>query len=154
MRKKHHPEYPTSQRPHAFLLLAYQFHEAFERCRDFNSPNIPGYFLACQTVELALKSYLLRQGIPIEDIVNYGHDIKRLLMDSLNKGLTISTDDEFNITAISKMHFDTFDRYPMEIARPIYLIEQAEQAIENLLRSVDPYRVNSGKENANQPEPG
>jgi hypothetical protein len=140
MRKKHHPEYPPSQRPYDFLRLAYQFHEAFKLCRDFNPPNIPGYFLGCQTVELALKSYLLRMGVTIEDIVKkYGHKIDLLLQESLRMGLNIRPADLIQLRLISHMHSATLTRYPMEKSRPIYVINQSEQAISNLLHSVDPY---------------
>lgn len=154
MGKKHHPEYPPSQRPHEFLRLAYQFHEAFKRCSDFNPPNLPGYFLGCHTVELALKSYLLRQGISIEDVVKCGHNINQLLEKSLNNGLIISPNDLTHLESISHLHSDTFNRYPIEESNPIYVIEQAEQAIENLLHSVDPYRDYSERVTDDQSEPG
>jgi hypothetical protein len=154
MAKKHHPEYPASQRPYDFLRLAYQFHEAFKTCRDFIPPNLPGYFLGCHTVELALKSYLLRQGISIDNVLNYRHDIIRLLEDSSRNGLIIGQDDAIHLKNISQMHSDTFDRYPMELSMDIYVIEQAEQAIENLLRAVDPYRGYFERATEDQSEPG
>lgn len=142
-RGKFNNEFPQNLRSHEFLRLAHNFYEAYLNCIELMPPNAPKYFLGCHAIELALKSYLLGAGVPIEAIVNpreYGHDIDKLLNDALEKKLILSPGDIDHIRSLSEVHSQFLDRYPIEWGVPIYIVDQNDSAISNLLKAVDPYK--------------
>lgn len=142
---KFNNEFPQNLRPHEFLRLADDFHRAYLNCIELKPPNAPKYFLGCHAIELALKSYLLSVGVPIEDITDvqkYGHDIDKLLDDALEKQLKLSEDDIAHIRRLNEVHSRFWNRYPIETADPIYIVDQNDSAISNLLKAVDPYQRN------------
>ena len=144
-RDKFNKEFPQNLRSHEFLRLAYDFHRAYLNCIELMPPNAPKYFLGCHAIELALKSYLLSVGVPIEDIVNvqkYGHDIDKLLNDALEKNLILTEDNIGHIRRLNEVHSKFWNRYPIEWADPIYIVDQNDSAISNLLKAVDPYQRN------------
>ena len=142
-RGKFSKEFPQNLRSHEFLRLAHSFYEAYLNCIELMPPNPPKYFLGCHAVELALKSYLLSVGVPIEAIVNtreYGHDIGKLLDDALNKKLILSQADIDHIRRLNEVHSQFWNRYPIEWGVPIYIVDQNDSAIAHLLKAVDPYQ--------------
>lgn len=144
-RGKFNDEFPQSLRSHEFLRLAQNFYEAYLNCIELIPPNAPKYFLGCHAVELALKSYLLSVGVPIESITNsreYGHDIDKLLDDALEKKLILSQEDIDHIRSLNEAHSQFWNRYPIEWGDPIYIVDQNDDAIANLLKAVDPYQRN------------
>lgn len=141
MIKKHNPEYPASQRSYEFLRLARQFHEAYVNCVDISPMNTPKYFLGCHAIELALKSYLLMKGVDIEDCYKkYGHSIKKALNKCLKLGLILDENDITHLKRLDKAHSLFWNRYPIECAPEIYVVDQNDIAIANLLKAVDPYQ--------------
>jgi len=142
-RGKFNNEFTQNLRSHEFLRLAHNFYEAYLTCVELIPPNAPKYFLGCHAIELALKSYLLSVGVPIEAITNtqeYGHDIDKLLDDALRKKLILVSDDIDHIRMLNDVHSQFWNRYPIEWGVPIYIVDQNDSAIANLLRAVDPYQ--------------
>lgn len=141
LNKKYNPDYPVSQRPYEFLRLAYQFHAAYVNCVDITPMNTPKYFLGCHAIELALKSFMLMNGVQIEDCYKkYGHSIKKSLNKCLKLGLILGQNDVDHITRLDKAHSSFWNRYPIEWAPAIYVVDQNDNAIANLLKAVDPHQ--------------
>jgi hypothetical protein len=80
------------------ILLALEF---FDRAQQFRtqyerSPNLgrppewPKYSLFYHAIELALKAYLLQQGITVEALIDtFGHDTKSLVNEAVRLGLSL-----------------------------------------------------------------
>jgi hypothetical protein len=50
----------------------------------------PAYFLVVHGIELCLKSFLLYKGVDVESLSkNYGHNLKKCLVESNARGLTV-----------------------------------------------------------------
>jgi hypothetical protein len=142
-RGKFNEEFPQNLRPNEFLRLAQNFYAAYLNCIDLMPPNAPKYFLGCHAVELALKSYLLSVGVEIDTIVspkNYGHDIDKLLDAALDKKLILCESDIDHLRRLNEVHSQFWNRYPIEWGVPIYIVDQNDDAIANLLKAVDPYK--------------
>jgi hypothetical protein len=140
---KFNNEFPQNLRSHEFLRLAHDFYEAYLNCIELMPPNAPKYFLGCHAIELALKSYLLSAGEPIEAVTNtqkYGHDIDKLLNGALEMKLLLSQDDIDHIRLLNEVHSQFWNRYPIEWGASIYIVDQNDNAIANLLKAVDPYQ--------------
>lgn len=81
--------------------------------------------------------------MPIETITNtqqYGHDIDKLLDRALESNLVLSANDIEHIRSLNQAHSQFWNRYPIEWAPAIYVVDQNDDAIANLLKAVDPYQ--------------
>jgi hypothetical protein len=82
-----------NESPETFANLAEQYLEAGEIVRANSQGRLlcPIFFLAFQSLENYLKSYLLVNGVPIEDIrYKFGHKIRTLLTEAKIKGLKVN----------------------------------------------------------------
>ena len=86
---------------------------------------------------------MLSVGEPIEAITNtrqYGHNIEKLIDRALEKNLLLSTNDIEHIRSLNEAHSQFWNRYPIEWSESIYIVDQNDSAIANLLKAVDPYQ--------------
>jgi len=74
-----------------FFDRARQFRRAYEILPNIGRPpEWAKYLLFYHAMELALKAYLIQQGVSEEDLKKeFGHDIKKLVGEAVNRGLTL-----------------------------------------------------------------
>jgi len=79
------------------------------RARNEVVAPIPVMFLVGQAIELALKAYLLSQGVPLRQLRReYGHELHRSLRKAKELGLgkivAISADDEYVLSLLDDLY--------------------------------------------------
>jgi len=74
-----------------YFFRAGQFRRAYEKLPpDREPPDWPKYLLFHHAIELALKAYLLQCGVSEDDLkYEYGHDLKELENDAVERGLSL-----------------------------------------------------------------
>lgn len=80
----------TGETPDGFIKHAQEFWDAADLVLNkTEGVSIPAYFLLGRSIELSLKAFLLREGIPISKLKanKYGHNLKKLLAEAKSKGL-------------------------------------------------------------------
>lgn len=133
---KRNPEYPEILRPMDHLEMACQFLEAYKFGCNTRPPNWPRYFLACHSVELVLKAFLLQRGVPEKTTWSYGHDLVKILNQAVAVGLKVDEYIKSDIADLNAVHMDLWHRYPRTFAKPVILIHQFDHSIESLFTIV------------------
>jgi hypothetical protein len=74
-----------------FFDRAQQFRRAYETLPNSGRPpEWPKYLLFYHAMELALKAYLIQRGVSEKDLKNnFGHDLKKLVTEAVNRGLSL-----------------------------------------------------------------
>jgi hypothetical protein len=74
-----------------FFDRANQFRHAYRTLPNSGQlPEWPKYVLFYHAMELALKAYLIQRGVSEKDLkVKFGHDIKKLVHEAVNRGLSL-----------------------------------------------------------------
>src|SRR5215510_13954054 len=74
-----------------FFHRARQFRRAYEILPNIGRPpEWAKYLLFYHAMELALKAYLIQQGVSEEVLKDkFGHDIEKLVNEAVNRGLTL-----------------------------------------------------------------
>ncbi|WP_315716650.1 MULTISPECIES: hypothetical protein [unclassified Bradyrhizobium] len=134
----------TSPNEHLrFLELAEEFYQAFrdlpEKAPSGLPISWPRYFMLCHAVELALKAFLLAQGVPLKDLENnriFGHRIDALLKEAHEHGLAIGPLERSELEQLHAAHAGYWPRYPMKKAGPVFRIEPFEPYVVKLLEAV------------------
>lgn len=131
---------PVAQLQH--LELAEEFFKAF---RDLppDGPsgipvNWPRYFALCHATELALKAFLLAHGWTdqqIRDVV-FRHNISNLMTEAIRLGLKISAPARADIDLLSEAHKEFWARYPKQTGDSVFIIDQFEKPVVELLTAV------------------
>jgi hypothetical protein len=86
-----------------FFDRARQFRRAYETLPNSGQPpEWAKYLLFYHAMELALKAYLIRQGDSEKDLKDkFGHDIKKLVHEAVNCGLTLPHGSQEMIAGLS-----------------------------------------------------
>jgi HEPN domain-containing protein len=130
--------YPSFLVPHNFLERAWDFFKAFRDLPAGIPPSWPRYFLLCHAAELALRAFLLSHGMS-ESLLRdkaFTHRLKELLAEATKRGLALSPSARGDIELLDEAHAKFWHRYPRKEAKPIFVIEQFESPVEELLRAV------------------
>ena len=98
----------------------------------------PRYFLLCHSIELALKAFLLSRGMTEESLRRkpYGHSLVDLREEADSRGLAVNRYVWDDIVCLSEAHFGHWARYVKKSSRPVFVIDQFEQAASELLDRV------------------
>jgi hypothetical protein len=132
--------YPDVLRPGDHLNFAQDFYRAFHAIpRDHPPRSWPRYFMLCHAAELALKAYLFSQGAKPKELRAHDvrHSLKELLKRATSKGLSLSAKAQTDIGLLDQAHKEFWNRYPKEDwTAPVYVIEQFEPAVGELLEQV------------------
>jgi hypothetical protein len=73
-----------------FFQRAKEFRDAYSNLPVGPPPEWPKYVLFYHAIELALKAYLLRQGISEQCLKDdFGHNLKKLVDEAVNRGLSL-----------------------------------------------------------------
>jgi hypothetical protein len=81
----------AASRAQLLMTDAVAFHEAGISLKNSLAGAFgPRNFLLCQSVELAMKAYLLATGSTLDDVEHLGHDLKKLRNRCRERGLTLS----------------------------------------------------------------
>jgi len=98
----------------------------------------PRYFLLCHAIELALDAFLASRGVKPKDLQNprFGHKIEPLMNDAIKRGLKIDTSAADAIKRLDEAHRNYWARYPRLESGPIFVIEEFEPYVVELLRAV------------------
>jgi hypothetical protein len=104
-------------------------------------PDWPRYFLLCQSIELALKAYLVGHGTPASVLAKYpiGHRLQILMTGAINAGLVIGPKARGEIEALDAAHAEHWARYPNPHAggtKPVFIIDQFEPHVAELFDAV------------------
>jgi hypothetical protein len=85
-----------------------------------------------------LFSFLLDHGWSDQDIrdIAFRHDISKLMAEAIGLGLNISPTTRYDIDLLSEAHKGFWPRYPKQTGGPIFLINQFEQPVVELLSGV------------------
>ena len=113
---KRNPVYPETLRPMDHLEMACQFLEAYKFGCNTRPPNWPRYFLACHSVELVLKAFLLQRGIPENTTESYRHDLVKILDQAIEVGLLVDEQIKLDIADLNLVHNELWHRYPRTFA--------------------------------------
>jgi len=133
---KQNPDYPEILRPIDHLELAYQFLEAYKFGHNTRPPNFPRYFLACHSVELVIKAFLLKRGMSENDKQFLKHDLVALLERAIGMGIVVDDEIKSEIAELNDVHNNFWHRYPRTYAKPIILIHQFDKTIETLFEII------------------
>jgi hypothetical protein len=98
----------------------------------------PRYFLLCHAIELALDAFLASRGVKPKDLQNpsFGHKIAPLMDDAIVRGLKIGTSAADAIKRLDEGHRNYWARYPRLEGGPIFVIEEFEPYVVELLKAV------------------
>jgi hypothetical protein len=98
----------------------------------------PRYFLLCHAIELALDAFLASRGVKPKDLQNprFGHKIAPLMDDAIARGLKIDTSAAGAIKRLDEAHRNYWARYPRLESGPIFVIEEFEPYVVELLKAV------------------
>jgi hypothetical protein len=120
-----------------FFELAKEFLRAFRDLPTHDPPDWPRYFMLCHSVELALKAYLLLQGVSADKLRSkkFGHDLKKLLRRAIKLGLPIESLTA-DIELLNEAHRNHWPRYPKLDARPVPTIDQFEIYVQEVFIAV------------------
>ena len=125
------------------LEYAEEFYGAYKQLRaGYNiTTSWPRYLLLCQAVELGLKAFLARFGVPEGELRKppFGHKIEQLIAEALERGLNIGTRAESEIKLLHRAHARHWARYPrppQESGEPVFVIEDFEPYVRELLEAV------------------
>jgi len=66
----------------------------------------------------------------------FGHDLKRLLDESVELGLCIGPLTRTQIELLNEAHTKYWPRYPKQDAKPVFVIDQFEPSAQELFRAV------------------
>ena len=103
-------------------ILACQFFDAYKELRAKDPPNWPKYFLAGHAVELALKAYLLQNGVSASYLRKVGHDIGKLSAKSQLIGLNLDERTIEDLIHLNFVHVQAWQRYPRAAAYPVVIL--------------------------------
>ena len=126
------------------LERAEVFFDAFRQLRpgvDITT-SWPRYFLLCHAIELALNAFLaLHRVTPKQLQIQFGHKITPLMTEAINKGLKIGhpakpREAETAILRLDEAHRNYWARYPRLEGGPIFVIEEFEPYVVELLKAV------------------
>lgn len=129
-----------------FFMRAKEFRRAYERLPNSGQPpEWPKYVLLYHAVELALKAYLLRQGMSEEVLRSkkFGHNLKKLLKEAVRRGLTLSHGSQEMLEGLggqppdlpgSTLAAHIRIRYPGSVA--VFSLGQFAGAIEHLFTAM------------------
>ena len=100
--------------PTGFILHAQEFFSAADLVLSRNQGvSLPAYFLLGRSIELSLKAFLLKKGIPIKVLrkKKYGHDLHALLNEAMSRGLkNIVSLEPQEIGVIDLLSFDYMEK--------------------------------------------
>jgi hypothetical protein len=72
----------------------------------------PHYILVLHAIELALKAFLMKQGIGEKKLKSYGHDLIALYEEAVGRGLILANSNACNLIAwINEWHSGVQIRY-------------------------------------------
>jgi hypothetical protein len=125
-----------------FFYLAMEFRHAYETLPDSgHTPEWPKYVLFYHAMELALKAYLVQQGVSEQVLRNppFGHNIKKLVNKAVRHGLTLPPDSQKAIADLGEQPPGPIPahlriRYPL--GGPVYTLEAFHPHIEHLFTAV------------------
>ena len=63
------------------------------------------------------------------------HELKNLLTEAAQHGLELSSTTRIEIELLDEAHSKFWHRYPREEAKPVFVIDQFERPVGELLRS-------------------
>jgi hypothetical protein len=100
--------------------------------------NWPRYFVLCHATELALRAFLLAHGKSDRQIRDrvLRHNISNLTAEAIRLGLKISPAARSDIDLLSEAHKEFWPRYPKQTGGPVYIIDQFEKPVVELLTAV------------------
>lgn len=116
---------------------AAEFERAYHALPPTPPPSWPRYFLLCHSIELALKAWLMLHGKSAAKLQKkFGHDLEKLLKHAEQCGLQLTPDTQEAIKCLAEAHIKYWARYPKEDANPVFVIEQFEWNVTELLQKV------------------
>ena len=121
-----------------YLERAEEFMQAFRNLQADPPPAWPRYFLLTHAVELALRTYLIQTGVPDGKLRGppLRHNLKQLLIDSVNAGLPVRPAARREIELLDEAHRRFWHRYPREVTKPVFVIDYFEAHGTELLQAV------------------
>jgi hypothetical protein len=125
-----------------YISMAESFYRAYRELPPQAPPDWPRYLLATHAIELALKGYLLFQGVSEKQLMERSlrHDLAGLLLEATARGLVLSPSTSRNIELLSEPRKAYRPRYPKHVTDTLITIEQCEPCLEELFGAVRPKR--------------
>ena len=128
-----------------FFGRAIQFQRAFGELPepDFPPHDWPRYFMLCHAIELALKAYLAHKGATYGQLKGFGHDLRELLINATQKGLSLTAPTQRGIDILNQAHSKFWHRYPTPEGGPwgFPTIGQFAGAARELIEEVDKHLI-------------
>ena len=120
-----------------YLYRAQEFYDAFRQLPAGAPPSWPRYFRLCHAIELALKAFLALHGAtPKELRNNFRHKLELLTDKAVAKGLGLRPCVVNEIKLLDEAHRKHWPRYPRHEGKPVFVIDQFEPYVVELLEAV------------------
>jgi len=133
---------PIPFTPQRFLARARLFRSVAIPLADMHvpEPNWPKYFLVTHSIELAIRAFLafekgLKRPRPPDDEPD-NHDLMALYEHAVTRGLKRSALVTKDLPHLSELHKIHYARYPAYEVRPVALISQFDDMVDELLADV------------------
>jgi hypothetical protein len=118
------------------LNLAKEYRQAYYDLPPRGPMPWPRYFLFCHSIELVLKAYLAQAANLTEKQLRDRHNIKNLLDEAINCGLSLSGNTRITIGLLTEAHTKYWPRYPISRSVGVTLRYQCEPHADKLFKAV------------------
>ena len=137
--------YEHADTPLRLFDRANQFRRAYRVLPNIGQPpEWPKYLLFYHAMELALKAYLIQQGVSEQVLKDeFGHDIKKLVDEAVKRGLPLPYGSQEMITGLGGAPHEEVKPispliygYGIRLASPVYSLGQFEPYMDHLFGAV------------------
>ena len=132
--------------PIGYYKYAEDFFETAVKCEKNTKFSPVPYYLYCMSIELVLKSFLLKNNVPYNDIkYKFSHDLEKAIKKTQELGLNMLDEDELKI--INRANFYYYEERGFEYSQLKYALraykdwpqlEDLEKISDKLFKSVKP----------------
>ena len=133
------PDLPSSLVVQRFLIRARQYRAQAILLADMEGfePNWPKYFLLTHAIELAINAFLVFEpGTRGGSKKPENHDLMELYEEAVRRGLKCDALVLKDLPHLSELHKLHYARYPRIEAKPVALISQFDDMVEQLFADV------------------
>ncbi|PYE98908.1 hypothetical protein C8J35_103509 [Rhizobium sp. PP-F2F-G38] len=81
----------------------------------------PALNMLCTSVELILKSHLIKDGCSERELRDHGHDMERLLTSVLERGVTLCWQETLSVLIMHELYGSHLLRYPGGRPKKLYI---------------------------------
>jgi len=139
MSKRDLLNYPRPVLVAQYIEYAVEFINAYKKLESGHPPSWPRYFLFCHSIELILKAFLWHTLVDETKLSGWcnSHDIVKLFATAYGEGLRVDDSVRSELELLSTAHKEFWPRYPMTKSQQVFVIENFDSYLEQLLTQVN-----------------